>query len=707
MNESESNSSAAPAASVSKDASSPGETLRTKFIFSYGGFRKLFFGSLCGAFADRLYFSALIAAAYVIFFDKQPENYKGRIQIYATIPMLILYGFSGSFVDAYDRRKILTWVQALKIFIVLAFVPILWNVVQFKIDAPDFALRDTLAGMLPYWVALLVILNAITVPFSPARAAAIPDVVPEEHRSLGASLMATSGLLALLLAMAIGSQLARTDNIGPAWTIVVSSAFYAISTFLFMRLPDAVAVPGNKRGGEGSSASSERMTLGGHVQSFVDGIKYCLKRANVLGLIYFETVFWTVASAFYILFDFHARTAFGLQGNALSSFSGVALGLFAGVGLFTGALTVGKIANRASPIATYIPAYALLAFGLYGVFRAEAVNGGPPIWIYALTFGIGLGGGSMLGRVDADVLAVVDPALRGRVFSIKALAFAATNLVTIITISDHLTEGEKAELALWLPRALLLMFPLAIIFAWLVDMAIWAKRGDTQLPGPVHRAGYAFLRFSSRTIFKILFRYEVIGAENIPATGPVVLCANHASFIDPLLLGCSTQRLVQYIMYASYYRSFAHPVFRFLRCIPVDERGGTAALKAGMRSLKQGACVGIFPEGRVSADGNLQPPQGGVLFLAQRSGAPVVPVALKGNHAAFPRGAWFPRPKKITVIYGKPFTVGKDISREAMADITDKMMADLAEKLELPPPPKSEKPREKNIEPPMNADERR
>src|SRR6185503_17455577 len=119
-----------------------------------------------------------------------------------------------------------------------------------------------------------------------------------------------------------------------------------------------------------------------------------------------------------------------------------------------------------------------------------------------------------------------------------------------------------------------------------------------------------------------MFRYEVIGAENIPASGPVVLCANHASFIDPLLLGCSTNRIVQYIMYASYYRSLAHPIFRFLRTIPVDERGGTAALKAGMRSLKQGACVGIFPEGRVSADGNLQPPQGGVLFLAQRSGAP-------------------------------------------------------------------------------------
>lgn len=697
MDKAESSSSAEPNAPAENGVSGGSAAARDS-IFSYSGFLKLFFGSLTGAFADRLYFSALIAAAYVIYFDKQPEDYKGRIQIYATIPLLILYGFSGSFVDSYDRRRILTWVKGLKVFAVLAFIPLLWNVTRFDTTHPDYTLRDYLAGLFPWWIAVLALLNAITVPFGPARAAAIPDVVPERHRSLGASLMATSGLLALMLAAGIGGQIARTDRLGPAWTIVVASAFYALSAFLFSRLPDAVAVPGNKRTQADKESTAPKMTLGGHARSLWEGLAYCLKRASVLGLVYFETVFWTVASAFYILFDFHARTQFGLQGNDLSSFSGTAI-LVAGVGLFTGSIGVGKLANRASPIATYIPAYSLLAGSLYGIFRAKSGDGGAPGWIYPLMFGLGMGGGATLGRVDADVLAVAEPQMRGRVFSIKALVFAATILVTIIYISEgHLSDAQKAALALWMPRAFLLMLPLAIFFSWTVDMAIWARRGDTELPGPVHRAGYALLRFISRTIFKILFRYEVVGAENIPASGPVVLCANHASFIDPLLLGCSTQRIVQYIMYSSYYRSAAHPVFRFLRCIPVDEKGGTAALKAGMRSLKQGACVGIFPEGRVSIDGKLQPPQGGVLFLAQRSGSPVVPVALKGNFAAFPRHAWFPRLSKIKLIYGKPFTVDKDLTREQMAELTDKMMADLAEKLELEPPPKSDKAKEKEKE---------
>jgi 1-acyl-sn-glycerol-3-phosphate acyltransferase len=82
----------------------------------------------------------------------------------------------------------------------------------------------------------------------------------------------------------------------------------------------------------------------------------------------------------------------------------------------------------------------------------------------------------------------------------------------------------------------------------------------------------------------------------------------------------------------------------------------------------------------------LQPPMGGALFLAQRSGATVVPIALKGNAAAFGRKHWFPRPRKITVIIGEPFQLGPDTSKEEMAQRTEQLMINLAKMLELPPP---------------------
>src|SRR5205814_5583182 len=141
-----------------------------------------------------------------------------------------------------------------------------------------------------------------------------------------------------------------------------------------------------------------------------------------------------------------------------------------------------------------------------------------------------------------------------------------------------------------------------------------------------------------------------IDAKNVPEAGGVVIAANHGSFIDPLLLSCATDRLIQYVIYSSYYRSLAHPFFRFLRCIPVDEHDQLGALRAGVRSLKLGACIGIFPEGEVSADGKLHPPMRGALFLAQRSGAAVIPAALKGDYQALPRGAWIPHATQVTPI---------------------------------------------------------
>jgi 1-acyl-sn-glycerol-3-phosphate acyltransferase len=97
----------------------------------------------------------------------------------------------------------------------------------------------------------------------------------------------------------------------------------------------------------------------------------------------------------------------------------------------------------------------------------------------------------------------------------------------------------------------------------------------------------------------------------------------------------------------------------------------------------------MFPEGHVSDDGKLQEPKSGALFLAQRGGATVVPVAIKGNTVAFPRWYTFPRPRKITVIITEPFTIPKDASREEVAAATDRVMEQIAKALELPPPPKA------------------
>lgn len=210
---------------------------------------------------------------------------------------------------------------------------------------------------------------------------------------------------------------------------------------------------------------------------------------------------------------------------------------------------------------------------------------------------------------------------------------------------------------------------------------------DAILPGPVRWFFYFFIRGSLWFLAKIFFRLSVTGSHHIPDRGAVVLVANHASFLDPIFLSIATRRWVHYWMYSSFYHSFAKPLFQYFCCIPVDEKQFLAAMKIGSRLLEHGVCLGVFPEGAVSYDGRLLDAKPGALFIAQRAGAPVVPVTLIGDHDVFPRGAWIPRLRKLRVVIGEPILIPKDLSREEVSEKINTVMSVFAKNLGQKWPP--------------------
>lgn len=162
--------------------------------------------------------------------------------------------------------------------------------------------------------------------------------------------------------------------------------------------------------------------------------------------------------------------------------------------------------------------------------------------------------------------------------------------------------------------------------------------------------------YAAQVVFRGLFRARFYGAERVPRTGPVILAANHASYLDPPLIGTGLPRLVHFLARNDL---FDHPLLgallRSWKVVPVDRDGaGAAGLKAILDRLLAGGAILLFPEGTRSHDGQLQPARPGVGLIIAKSACPVVPVRVFGTYEAWSRHQRRPRPRRLAVTYGAP-----------------------------------------------------
>jgi 1-acyl-sn-glycerol-3-phosphate acyltransferase len=169
---------------------------------------------------------------------------------------------------------------------------------------------------------------------------------------------------------------------------------------------------------------------------------------------------------------------------------------------------------------------------------------------------------------------------------------------------------------------------------------------------PVYWAGWTFYRL----LFATYFRWQVCNPERVPLTGPVILASNHASFLDPPLVGAGLLRPLNYLARESLFElKVSGWALRNVNAVPVDRDGaGAAGLRAIFARLRQGGAILLFPEGTRSSDGALQPARAGVGLVILKSDVPVVPVRVFGTWQAWHRGMRLPRPCAVTVKYGHP-----------------------------------------------------
>jgi 1-acyl-sn-glycerol-3-phosphate acyltransferase len=203
------------------------------------------------------------------------------------------------------------------------------------------------------------------------------------------------------------------------------------------------------------------------------------------------------------------------------------------------------------------------------------------------------------------------------------------------------------------------------------------------------RVCYQIARWIIMLVFRSLFMHlEIRGQENVPRKGSLIVCSNHLHNFDPVVVGVAIPRSM---LYMAKKELFAIPalrqVIRFFGAFPID-RGAAdrAALRYAVNAVDEGFALLMFPEGTRSVTGKIERVLPGAAFVALRTGAPVLPVAVTGTQALpFDKKSAKPGTKRqfrprVVVTIGEPFKIGAgpDGKRLTMEAATDKMMRHVA-----------------------------
>ena len=187
----------------------------------------------------------------------------------------------------------------------------------------------------------------------------------------------------------------------------------------------------------------------------------------------------------------------------------------------------------------------------------------------------------------------------------------------------------------------------------------------------------AVIRRCVAGLLRLIFRVRVVGAENLPGHGPILVAGNHTGFLDGPIVFMMLPRPSAFLVKSERYAGPWAKVLSFARQIPVHR--GTpdrTALRRALDVLAAGGVLGVFPEG-TRGEGRLESVQHGIGYLALRAGCPIVPVVCLGTAEALPKGRKLPRLRApVDVIFGPAFELevsGDPRARSTIADAAEQV----------------------------------
>ncbi len=520
-------------------------------------------------------------------------------------PSLIVSMVAGSIVDRFSRKKVMILSSLYRGFVLVAVL----GLYLFVLD------KGTIVPMIKtYGIILSLLIGVGTAFFYPAKMASVPNVVSVKALKPANALISGSGTWALTFGALVASFVLLR--------IGALNAFYIACALYF--IPPVLLAFVNLRNDEDSKDNKHFDFL----KDMQATTAFLIKHKKALNMILLAVVISLISAIFYNAMNALATDYYQVSVQGLAQ-----LKCMLGCGTFYGAILMILFSKHFKTNKTLVISFIGLFLCLVTAsfcttfFKARFWLGG--VGIFAAILKI---------TVDTILQKVSPNFIRGKIFAFASMLETFVSLVGIGFVS--LFAGIIHPIAI---------FHITAVISALMAMTLLAFNREFR---------YFVLRITLGQVFKTLFRYQFEGIENIPKSGKVILAGNHTGHLDPLILQMAAKRNFWFITGPA---AFKVPVIKHLlkwfNVLPLTFGQGLTALENGVTKLKAGEAVIIFPEGKLTPDGELCKFHRGVAIMAKEANCPIIPFAIKGGFEAWNKHRKNPKLfTKIIIQFGQPIT---------------------------------------------------
>ena len=562
-------------------------------LFSERRFMPFFMTQGLGAFNDNIFKYAL--AALLVFQGSRMAglNTDQIVNLSALLFILPFFLFSalfGQFADKYEKSMQIRRIKLFEVVIMLLATLGFWT------------------GSVPLLLFVLFLLGLQSTIFGPIKYGILPQILRKEELVGGNALVEMGTFVAILAGTIAGPQLAGVEVSWPYWVGASCLAVAAAGYLYSLRIPVA-------------EAAAPDIEINWNIFSeTVRNLKFLNENQVVLNSVLGISWFWFFGATFLVQIPSYSQNVLGGDENLMSGL----LALFI-IGISTGSLLCEKLSGNQVEIGL-VPfgAIGLTLFGLDLYFASPATPGtgvtigqflahGANWRIIADLLLIGVFGGFYIVPLYALVQSRSAPDHRSRVIAglniLNALFMVIAAIMAMLILGPAGLTIPDLFLITALLNAVVALYIFTLVPEFLMRFLIWI-------------------------LIHLVYRVRAEGLDKIPDEGPVIVVSNHVSYVDPLILGGMIRRPVRFVMYWKIYEiRLMKFIFKTGKAIPIASRKeNPEVLESAYRRmhevLDEGDVLGIFPEGAITRDGEIQPFKPGIEKLLNDKPTVVVPIAV-------------------------------------------------------------------------------